>query len=186
MTSSPCFGRAHIVAAMAAIGFLCASAPALAAPIPLGDHPAAAANLVANADFHSGLAAWNKHIYNANVGGNGASVHNNGYVGQDVPVTKGAGYTFSVRAGASPGGSVLALALDSGTGVAYVSQSVSAPTTVSRTFTATGPIVYIACQGSGSGGWCNNFSLVAAPDVAGTGSSGSGSSSMDSGSAGSR
>lgn len=183
MTSSLRFG--HMVAVLAAAGSLCTAPLAQAAPMPLEPHPADAPNLVANADFHHGLDIWNKHVFNATVGGNGANVHNSGYVGQDVKVTQGAGYTFAVRAGANPGGSVLALALDSGTGVAYVTQNVSAPTTVTKSFRATGPVVYIACQaaGNGVGGWCDNFSLVSTPNVPGSGSA-SGSGSPSTGSAG--
>ncbi|MQY22861.1 hypothetical protein [Nocardia macrotermitis] len=177
MTSSLRLGRTRTVAAFAAAACLGGTAFANAVPLTVDPHPSAAANLVANANFRSGLNGWGTHVYHANVGGNGATVHDNGYIGQDVPVTNGARYTYSVRAGANPGGSVLALALDSRTGVAYVSRTVTAATNVSQTFTAVGPTVYIACQaGGGAGGWCNDFSLVAAPGPssgsAGTGSAG--------------
>jgi hypothetical protein len=178
MTSSLRFGRIRVVAVLAAAGSLCTAALAQAAPVTLDPQLADAPNLVANASFHNGVDGWSKHLYNANVTGNGANVHNSGYVGQDVPVRKGASYAFSVRAGANPGGSVLALALDSGTGVSYITQTVTGPTTVAKTFTATGPTVYIACQAAGNGGWCNNFSLVSAPNAA------TGSGSLNTGSAG--
>ncbi len=176
MTSSLRLGRTRTVAAFAAAACLGGTALANAVPVPLDPHPGAADNLVTNANFHSGLNGWSTHVYHANVGSSGANVHDSGYIGQDVPVRNGARYTYSVRAGANPGGSVLALALDSRTGVAYVSRSVTAPTTVSQTFTAVGPTVYIACQatGAGVGGWCNDFSLVAAPGPS-SGSGGTGS-----------
>lgn len=176
MTSSLRLGRTRTVAAFAAAACLGGTALANAVPLPLDPRSTAADNLVTNANFHSGLSGWSGHVYHANIGGSGASVHDSGYIGQDVPVRNGAKYTFSVRAGANPGGSVLVLALDSRTGVAYVNRSVTAPTTVSRTFTAVGPTVYIACQATGAaaGGWCDDFSLVAAPGPS-TGSSGTGS-----------
>ncbi|MFF3573512.1 hypothetical protein ACFYXQ_37725 [Nocardia jiangxiensis] len=176
MTSSLRLGRTRTVAALAAAACLGGTALANAIPLTVDPHPSAAANLVTNANFHSGLSGWSGHVYHANVGGSGASVHDNGYIGQDVPVTNGGRYTYSVRAGANPGGSVLALALDSRTGVAYVSRSVTSPTTVGQTFTAVGPTVYIACQATGAsaGGWCNDFSLVAAPGAS-SGSAGTGS-----------
>jgi hypothetical protein len=176
MTSSLRLGRSRTVAALAAAACLGAPALAHAVPLTLDPHPSAAANLVTNANFRSGLSGWTTHIYHANVGGGGASVHDNGYVGQDVKVTNGAGYTYSVRAGANPGGQVLVLALDSRSGVPYVNRTVTAPATISQTFTAVGPTVYIACQATGgsAGGWCNDFSLVAAP-AASSGSANTGS-----------
>jgi hypothetical protein len=182
MTSSLRFGRAPAAAALAVIACLSTTALAHATPAPLDPQPVDAANLVANADFHSGLQGWTTHVYHANVGGNGAIVHDNGYVGQDIPVTQGATYAFSVQAGANPGGSVLVLALDSGSGVSYITRSVTSPATVTQTFTASGSTVYIACQSSnGPGGWCDHFSLVSAPDAASTGSASTGSAGISSG-----
>ncbi|NNH72147.1 hypothetical protein HLB23_20170 [Nocardia uniformis] len=151
----------------------------------------AAENLVANPTFAEGVRGWEAHLHNADVNGGNAVVHDNGYVGQDVPVTKGSEYTVSMRVGAAPGGGVLALALDSVTSVAYLSRTVTdpAPTTVTQTFTATGDTVYLACQATSTpGGWCGDFSVVATGNTGGgTGSAGSssGSSGSASGSSGS-
>ncbi|WP_067675810.1 hypothetical protein [Nocardia miyunensis] len=177
MTSSLRLGRTRTIAAFAAAACLGGTGLANAVPLTVDPHPSAAANLVTNANFRGGLKGWSMHVYHANVSGSGANVHDNGYIGQDVPVTDGARYTYSVRAGANPGGSVLVLALDSRSGVAYVGRTVTSATTVSQTFTAVGPTVYIACQAGGSaGGWCNDFSLVAAPGPS-SGSAGAGTGS---------
>ncbi|MBB5912095.1 hypothetical protein BJY24_000962 [Nocardia transvalensis] len=160
-----------------AAGCLCGSGAAGAAP---GLRLADAGDLVVNGAFQDGPSGWDQHLYNATIGGSGAGVHDSGYVGQDVPVTKGLTYTFSARAGAADQGAVLVLALDSRSGVGYVNRTVTstAPETVTQTFTAAGDTVYIACQATGAtGGWCTDFSVVAAPAAAGscTGSATSGS-----------
>ncbi|MBL1077803.1 hypothetical protein JK358_25705 [Nocardia sp. 2] len=172
----------HGVLALAAAGCLTATGIAHAAP---GLQLAASQNLVSNPAFGGGTDGWTAHLYNADVNGGVATVHDSGYVGQDVPVTKGAQYTFSVRAAAADQGGILALALDSATTTAYVSQSVTAtaPTTISQSFTAVGNTVYVACQATSvPGGWCGDFSLVQTAAAGGSGSAGS--SSGSSGSAG--
>ncbi|WP_216898126.1 hypothetical protein [Nocardia alni] len=175
MTTPLRSGHAALVAVtLAAAGYVTMPALAHATPFPLDGRPADAANLVANADFHHGMSGWGTHVFHAGIGGHGANLYDNGYVGQDVPVNQGASYTFSVQAGPNAGGSVIALALDSHSGVQYVARTVNAPTTVTSTFIALGPTVYIACQASGRGGWCDNFSVVSAPN-AGLGSSNTGS-----------
>ncbi|MFJ4657810.1 hypothetical protein ACIP5Y_41645 [Nocardia sp. NPDC088792] len=149
----------------------------------------AAQNLVVNPAFADGGNGWGVHLYNADLNNGSASVHDSGYVGQDVPVTKGAEYTFSVQVSAADGGGVLALALDSVSNNAYVSQTVNstAPTAISQTFTAQGAKVYIACQATaGPGGTCTDFSVTPTGRTAGTGSaSGSAGSSTGTGSFGS-
>lgn len=169
------------VIAIAAAGCLGAGM-AHAAP---GVELVAAQNLVANPTFTDGARGWEAHLHNADVNGGNATVHDNGYVGQDVPVTKGSEYTVSMRVGAAPRGGILALALDSATSVAYLSRTVNDtnPTTVTQTFTATGNTMYLACQAtSGLGGWCGDFSVVATGNTGG-GSGSAGSSSGSSGSA---
>ncbi|MFI6869590.1 hypothetical protein [Nocardia sp. NPDC050406] len=173
------------VMAVAAIGSLGAAAVAHASP---GVELVAAENLVVNGNFAGGLQGWEGHVYNAEANGGNATVHDSGYVGQDVPVTKGSEYTVSLRVGAAPGGGVMALALDSATSVAYLSRTVTdpAPTTVTQTFTATGDTVYLACQATGGpGGWCGDFSVVATGNSGGGTGSASGSAGSSSGSSGS-
>ncbi|WP_280388163.1 carbohydrate binding domain-containing protein [Nocardia wallacei] len=169
----------------AAVLAACLAATAVAQATP-GLRLSASDNLVVNSGFQDGLSGWDGHVYNATVGASGAAVHDSGYVGQDVRVTRGATYAFSVRAGAADQGSVLVLALDSRSGVNYVNRTVisTAPQTITGTFTATGDTAYIACQATGGpGGWCTDFSIVAAPGAAPacTGSAATGSASTGSG-----
>lgn len=169
--------RALTIAALGCVG---TAGIAHAAP---GLELVAAPNLVVNGTFASGLQGWDGHVYNAEINGPNATVHDSGYVGQDVPVTKGSEYTVSLNAGAASGGGVLALALDSATSVAYLSRTVydTAPTTVTQTFTAMGNTVYLACQASGGpGGWCGDFSIVATGNTGGGSGSASGSGSSGS------
>ncbi|RDI53412.1 carbohydrate binding domain-containing protein [Nocardia mexicana] len=173
---------ARCAAALVAAGYLGTAGIAHATP---GLQLSASDNLVVNAGFADGLSGWDGHVYNATVDPAGAAVHDSGYIGQDVRVSKGATYAFSAQASAADQGSVLVLALDSGSGVNYVNQTVTstAPQTVTGTFTAAGDTAYIACQATGGpGGRCTNFSIVPTPgaSTACTGSAATGSASAGS------